>query len=1005
MENIGRICFKTSLSVFTPLHLLAILLIVSACESEIVPESKNLDSLKEGFSSPPPEARPKAYWWWLNGYADTLRLKQELNAMQAMGISGLDIFEIGTTAYSNPGGMVLPGPAFMSKASLDDIAFAIDEAQKLEMEIGLNLASSWNAGGSWIGPEHAAKSLFFSKTTIQGPHNGEIALPMPDFPNSSSKQLTSVQQNLYKADGTPKFIQEVAVLAIPSGEKTQLDTANIHLLNQHLADGKLNWEFPAGKWDVYRYVCSNSAERLKLPSPNSDGLIIDHFDEKATVFHFGHFVDKLTQRLGDLKQSALTYFYLASYEATGFVWTPKLPQAFEDSYGYSMLKFLPILHEDQYGASSLASGFLHDYRNTLSDLIINNHYKKGSEIANQHGLRLISESGGPGPPLHNVPVEALGALGALDVPRGEFWYKHHRYDEDSIDLLRVVKGPGAAGNIYRRQPVEMEAFTSFHHWEEGPGDIKSVGDRAFCEGMSKVVFHGSSHNPSRFGNPGIAYHAGTHIHDKRVWWPMAKPFMEYLGRVSYMMQQGRFQADVLYYHGDRAPNIVRPKNVDFTAGIGYDYEVVNTEILLDEVTCVDGKIHIPGVGTYRLLALHPEERMNPKVWEKLLELRELGGIIVGEKPVGKAGLGISTLSEKEMLEQMEENWLKIGTEEIHSAIEQKKILAGVYPQQVLQALAIKPDFTSQSLSKNSADKPLIDFIHKAKEDVHYYFLRNSSDYPTTQLCDFRQSGLSPQLWDPVSGEFCPLPVFNIQGEVTTIPLSFAPFQSFFIVFSNGNPQGPTFKTMETHADDIPFFQYNPQGLLIESEQEVSFHNEGQTVAFTKSTNPFQLEEGDWELTFPEGLGAPKKVSLPRLTSWTENDDPGIKYFSGIATYDKSFTYPDLHSLEKGKRILLDLGEVEKVAEVWLNGQNLGITWTYPHTFEVSEILVEGENKLTVKVANVWANRIIGDHKEGNSYTETNIVRVRGEAWETIPLVASGLLGPVSLSPLHELRPN
>src|SRR5699024_1400933 len=183
--------------------------------------------------------------------------------------------------------------------------------------------------------------------------------------------------------------------------------------------------------------------------------------------------------------------------------------------------------------------FLYDFNKTVSEMMISNHYQKGSDVAGTVGLKLISESGGPGLPLHNAPVEALGALGAVDVPRGEFWYKHTRYTDqgltyartDSIDLLQMVKGPAAAGHIYSKEPIEMEAFTSWRQWQTGPFDIKPVGDRAFAEGMSRVVVHGASHNPSGIGMPGIVYHAGTHYNDKRVWWPKIKPFNEYLARI------------------------------------------------------------------------------------------------------------------------------------------------------------------------------------------------------------------------------------------------------------------------------------------------------------------------------------------------------------------------------------------------------------------------------------------------------------------------------------------
>ena len=145
----------------------------------------------------------------------------------------------------------------------------------------------------------------------------------------------------------------------------------------------------------------------------------------ATRAHFMYFIDKLQSRLGDFSQTALKNFYLASYEATGQVWTSSLPATFEEIHGYSIDKFIPALFEGQFLEEEMAKRFQQDFNKTLSHLITSNHYGKAREICNDYGLQITSESGGPGAPLHNVPVDALKALGALDVPRGEFWNKHY----------------------------------------------------------------------------------------------------------------------------------------------------------------------------------------------------------------------------------------------------------------------------------------------------------------------------------------------------------------------------------------------------------------------------------------------------------------------------------------------------------------------------------------------------------------------------------------------------
>jgi hypothetical protein len=261
--------------------------------------------------------------------------------------------------------------------------------------------------------------------------------------------------------------------------------------------------------------------------------------------------------------------------------------------------------------------------------MINNHYRKGREIANRYGLKLISESGGPGPPLHNVPVESMKALGALDVPRGEFWINHSRFDgrADSVDLLMLVKEIASASRIYGRKITELESFTSFQNWQEGPGDMRPIGDRAFCEGMNRVVIHGFTHNPTGIGYPGIVYAAGTHYNDKTTWWPKVRPFNEYLSRVSYILQETEFVADAVYYYGDKVPNFATPKNTRFAAGSGYDYEIINTEILLRDLRIKDGVLTLPRGGKFKVLALGAIARDNKLVWHKIKSLIAAGAVV------------------------------------------------------------------------------------------------------------------------------------------------------------------------------------------------------------------------------------------------------------------------------------------------------------------------------------------------------------------------------------------
>ena len=220
--------------------------------------SINIEQLAEGFKSPPTPARAKVYWWWLNGNTDTVRMKAELQAIKNAGLGGVDIFEIGVPPASDPNHIIKAGPAFMGPESLKHIQFALNEANKLNLEVGLGVASSWNAGGSWVEPKHAAKTVYYSKTSFDNARGRDLALSFPEITKTKAGTPREIE---YAANGKPAYYEEIAVLALPAGDTINIDTTKIIDVTRYFDRQKevLNWNAPAGNWNIYRYICSNSA--------------------------------------------------------------------------------------------------------------------------------------------------------------------------------------------------------------------------------------------------------------------------------------------------------------------------------------------------------------------------------------------------------------------------------------------------------------------------------------------------------------------------------------------------------------------------------------------------------------------------------------------------------------------------------------------------------------------------------------------------------------------------
>ena len=955
--------------------------------------------LAEGFADPPPSARPAAYWAWLNGCVSLPQLTRELTEMKDKGISKLYIFECGA---KDPEGVIPAGPAFMGPESVKAIGYAIREATRLGMELGLTTSSSWNAGGSWVTPEHASMGLFRSETTVKGPVRFSQELPFPPVPAKAPKG----------ADALPVYCRDVAVLAVPEPGPRAIvirDLDSIVDLTDRLdAEGRLVWDVPPGDWVIMRFVCTNTGQGLAIPSPNSQGLAIDHFSAEATRMHFQYFIDKLQEEVGRLDATALTTMYLCSYELRGAAWTPNFLEEFKRRRGYEMTPYLPVLFGARVASQEVTERFLYDYRKTQGDLLVDAFYKTAAEICHEHGLLLCAEAGGPGPPTHNVPVDALKAQGVLDVPRGEFWTDLH---------IWVVKETACAAHVYGKGVVDMESFTSWRHWQDGPFELKPFADRAMCGGTNHFTFHMSPHNPPEAGLPGRAYHAGTHMGSNLAWWPKAGPFIEYLARCSYLLQQGLFVGDVCYYYGDQAYNFVPPKHVDPSLGYGYDYDVAGAEVILTRMKVDGGRIVLPDGLSYELLVLPDREDVDLGVLEKLEQLVMAGATVVGRKPTRSNGLAEHRNRDRQVQRLADRLWGPCdGKRVTEHAYGKGKIVWGRSLREILRDRGIGPDFAFVGRD----DQTSLDYIHRRVGSDDVYFVRNASMREEEVDCVFRASGKTPELWMPDTGQIRGQLVYRVVDGGTKVPLRLAPAGSVFVVFRgtarqdhivsvsrNGIRLFPgSAETLPERAsvDVLPGADGGLELLASERGTYVLETAQGErlTVEAKPPAAPRQIS-GPWRVRFPEGWGAPASADFADLISWTEHPQDGIKYFSGIATYEKQFELP-ASPLEEGNRVVLDLGRVRFVADVYLNGKRLGILWKPPFRLDVTEAARPGENRLIVEVANLWSNRLVGDARspEGVRYCHTNIGRslTSKMPWKETPLLESGLLGPVRLVPVR-----
>lgn len=1131
--------------------------------SDAVGVSAAEDDLHAGFVAPPDAARPGTYWLWLNGYVNRDYLETELSAFRRAGVSSLCLFDMGARGDST--GQPPAGPAFMSDAWLDQLVDTMAIADRLDLEIGLSVTSSWDMGGAWVEPRHAAMGLFQSETTVEGPQELDVALPFPKLPVQAPRN----------AEGEPVFWKSVAVLAVPADRRLpghefvfRLDPAGEHVLDHvvlynatfeedgsgsaystdfslavsttspdreafrrvfrgtlaaksgpqrfdlpgpkarfvrltilgserpdfdraalaefqvfntegvnlvasHAADrtrdggellnipsafgsdrtwtagnlhdgalsgpggcwassgpppvvvpaperivdltrrvddrGRLRWDVPPGRWVIQWYVCGNTGERLKVPSPHSDGLATDHFSREATRAYLGHLVHRLQTRFPDLAETPLTTLYLASYEVRQAIWTPRMPEEFRRYRGYELTPYLPALSGGIVGDDQTTARFLYDFRKTLGDLLVDAYYATAVEVAHEAGLKIESEAGGPGPPIHQVPADALKALGAIDEVRGEFWPKR-----PSADALWVVKETACAAHIYGKRRVHMEAFTSMHHWQDGPIDLKPAADRAFWEGANHFVWHTASHQPPEAGLPGWVYGAGTHLGPNLAWWPMADAFLDYLARCSYLLQRGLHVADVCYYYGDQAFNFVPPRHTDPQLGPGFDYDVTNREVIIGRMTVEHGRLRLPDGMSYALLVLPERDDIDLDVLRKLRELVDAGATVVGPRPRRATGLTGQPETDAEVREIADKLWGDCDGETVtQHRYGQGRIVWGEPLRDVLAGQGIGPDFRVEPDSACDA----LGYVHRRSESADIYFVRNKLDRCVAAEVTFRVTGMAPQRWDPASGAADPLFQYAFTSHGTRVKIQLAPLESTFIVFQHGDPPPPGISVERANGEaDVPaadarfprvtqWDQSRAEFLLDRPGEYVLTTTDGRNavVAVDQAMPPRELS-GPWAVRFQPDRGAPPEVVFDTLTPWNEHPEPAVRHFSGMATYKKEFEI-DADWCASDRRILLDLGELWAIARVEIDGRPVGVLWKPPYQLEVTDHLTPGRHVLEVAVANTWSNRLVGDAglPKEERLTRTNITHTGGVPWSKVPLLRSGLFGPVRLLPVHAVQ--
>lgn len=1015
------------------------------------------DDLAHGFMNPPEAAHPWVYWFVMDGNLRREGITADFEALQRVGIRGVLFMEVDVGIPKGP-------VKFMSPPWRELFKHANAEAARLGLVMTMPASPGWTgSGGPWVKPEQSMQKLVSSELSLTGPQRFEGALPQPEtvagfyrdvavlaFPTPAQPyRIPDIAEKALYHRGHFSSEPGVKPLLIPADHEPTLAPAQViarraitNLTARLGPNGRLTWDVPDGRWTVIRFGhTSTGANTRPAPQPGL-GLECDKLDKAALEAHFESFLGKLMEDLGPLTGKSLVSLHIDSWEMGPQNWTAGFAQEFQQRRGYDVLPWLPVMTGRVVDDLGLSERFLWDLRQTVLELISDNHARHLADLAHRHGLGLSIE------PYDGTPCDDMTYGSRADVPMGEFW-------RDTFNTWFSCTEATSIAHTYGQRIIQAEAFTSGdgERWLAHPATLKTLGDWAFCEGINRLVFHRYAHQPWLDRFPGMTMGPyGIHYERTQTWFDLSAAWIQYLTRCQFLLQQGLPVADVCFLKPEASPQVFRPP-ASATRGtppdrLGHSFDAITPEALLTRASVKDGLLTLPDGVAYRVLVLPEVPTMTPRLLEKIDQLVQAGATVLGPPPARSPSLSGYPECDQQIQQLRHQLWgpcdgLSIKehrhglgrvvwerdprrqTPPPTDPLERAKWIwhregnpataaPEIYPDfalvsRLLEEMNVPPDFQS--------DGPFR-YTHRRTATDDIYFVANREPQTVAAYCTFRVTGKTPEIWDPLTGKRQAAAVFEETRQGTRLPLWLEPEGSRFVLFrraesTRSGADGARVTDVTRNGESLlpspgrprldppPLELYRgPDGKLAVLAWEPgryalwpSGHSAAEIGIQVDALPPVQEITGPWTVRFDPKRGAPDRIVLDQLTDWSKHPDPGVRFFSGTATYEKAFHIPS-GALGEGKRLYLDLGRVQVMAQVRLNGTGLGVLWKTPFRVEITEAVRPGENKLEVTVANLWPNRLIGD--QGLPPEQ----RLAWTTWNPFtkdsPLLESGWLGPVTV---------
>ncbi|MCF7817174.1 MAG: hypothetical protein K9M54_04770 [Kiritimatiellales bacterium] len=890
--------------------------------------------LEEEFRQPSNESKVAVFWFWAN----TVTKEGITRDLEAMKQAGIGRAVLGMTKHHSAT-VETGGVVFLSPEWLALFRYALDEAERLGIQISGVMSNGWYQGAPWVTPEMGAQMLVWSETSVAGPTTFEKSLPVPD-------KFRKVRHAGISAKAKGHF-KPIAVLAFRQNNRGELiKDSMVRLDDKMQSNGMLNWSAPDGKWCVFRFAYVPNFVPMKQDSPGFTGLQIDHLSAKTMEMFFNKVGIPMLEAAGPHVGKTLDFLHEDSVELGSFDWTADFPAQFMARRNYDLIPWLPVLTGKTFAGEPQAVRVENDFVTTGDELLADEHYGIFRTLCHQHGIKLETEGGDVS--------SSLRVKGTTDLVMGEFWNARpnktdSRYVENSNTLRAFNPNAVIASHIYGQNRVSFESFTTAQHWTEYPAMLKPMADEVYCLGVNHLTLHGYSYSRPETPKPGDVYFAGTHFNTGMTWWKYADQFFSYLNRCQALLLAGQPVADILYVDGPETQAMIQNNESRSLTALG-KCDVIPGDLLTAQLSVLpDGRVGLPNGLSYAVLAV-ANSTIEPAVLQKIVQQINEGATIwlraVPERSPGWTGYPDT--------DRLIASCLKaIGADRpagVYTVGKGKLILGDMPVKDVLASIGRASDFAYTP----DDGQPFLDYTHRRVADADVYFVANWKDAPHQAECAFRVTDKQPELWDPVTGKISPCPDYQIGKDTVRLQLKLPPSGSTFVVFRKKETPAKT-KAVATGKLPAP--------LPITGPWRIQF-------------NPDRVELSAFEITTPD------------LFLWNESANTNIQSFAGTASYRCDFTVRK-DWLGSNHQAFLDLGVVHDLAEILVNGKSMGVVWTAPFRTDIAPALQAGSNTLEIRVVNTWHNwRVLTKFAPVDHPWATK--------WQK-ELLPAGLMGPVVLS--------